>query len=327
MAEIGRSLDEIDGKVKKLNETLRESTTQTRELDKAIKLDPKATEVATQRMANLKNEIGLVAQKVALLKQKQLEANKAMANGDMSAKEFNKIQVAVLKAENELRGYNKQLQDATQGPMIGKVNNLAGGFDNVTASLKRGQAAMKMFSRLALGLVAAMAGAITKFTKAAGELNAMAKAYDLNIEKLQLQRNIYKEITGDAYNYNKSLDALKKTLTAITLGQGAGYANILKYIGVSTTNVDGKTKSLNQVYEETLAALAGMEDITLRNQLAYELFGEETLNILEVMSLTNEQLEELNQKQIEQGIITTENAKRRKKSSTMGWRKTTVYDG
>ena len=74
MAEIGRSLDEIDSKVKKLNETLKQSTAQTRELDKAVKLDPKATEVAAQRMKNLSNQIGIATQKVALLKQKQLEA-------------------------------------------------------------------------------------------------------------------------------------------------------------------------------------------------------------------------------------------------------------
>ena len=132
MAEIGRSLDEIDSKVKKLNETLKQSTAQTRELDKAVKLDPKATEVAAQRMKNLSNQIGIATQKVALLKQKQLEATKAFNNGDMTAKEFNKIEVAVMKAENELRSYNKQLNDATQAPTLGKISSLSKGFDSVT---------------------------------------------------------------------------------------------------------------------------------------------------------------------------------------------------
>ncbi len=57
--QIGRSLDEIDQKVRGLNSSLRESTQQTRELDKALKLDPKQTELAAQRMRNLETQIGL----------------------------------------------------------------------------------------------------------------------------------------------------------------------------------------------------------------------------------------------------------------------------
>ncbi len=308
MAEIGRSLDEIDSKVKKLNETLKQSTAQTRELDKAVKLDPKATEVAAQRMKNLSNQIGIATQKVALLKQKQLEATKAFNNGDMTAKEFNKIEVAVMKAENELRSYNKQLNDATQAPTLGKISSLSKGFDSVTKSLKGSQKELKAFSKLALALVTTLAGAVTAFAKTTLEIDEMAKAYEHNIETMQLQRSVYKEITGDADNYNKTLDSMKSVLNSIALGQGAEYANILKYIGVSTTDVNGKTRNLNEVYTETISALEQMEDMQLRNQIAYELFGDQAVSILEVMSLTSEQLEELNQKTMENGIITEQNA-------------------
>ena len=148
MADIGRSLNEIDSKVKKLNETLKQSTDQTRELDKAIKLDPKSTEVAAQRMKNLHAEIGIATQKVVLLKQKQLKAKKAFNNGDITTKEFSKVQVSVMKAENQLREYNKQLKDATQAPAIGRVNSLGKGFDTVTTSLNKSQKALKTFSRM-----------------------------------------------------------------------------------------------------------------------------------------------------------------------------------
>jgi len=63
------------------------------------------------------------------------------------------------------------------------------------------------------------------------------------------------------------------------------------------------------MYEDILEALGEMEDITLRNQLAYELFGEEAIHVLEIMELTAEQIEILNERQIEQGIITEENAR------------------
>ncbi|MDR1939680.1 MAG: hypothetical protein LBQ40_02665 [Clostridiales bacterium] len=47
--EIGRSLDEIVQKVKGLNKTLKASTDETRELDKALKLDPKSAETAKRK--------------------------------------------------------------------------------------------------------------------------------------------------------------------------------------------------------------------------------------------------------------------------------------
>jgi len=302
--EIGRSLSEIDGKVKELNATLRESTAQTREMDKALKFDPKATEIATQRINTLKNAIGTATQKVALMKQKQLEANRAFEAGEIGATEFNKISNQVMRAENELRKFNAQLKNAQRT----KLQGVAKEFDKVTSALKKTENVARAFSRLALGLVAAVGGAVVAFTKQTQELNEMANAYEISIEKLQLQRNIYEQITGDANNYNNSLDNLRKTLNKITLGQGQEYANILNHIGVSTTDAEGRTKSLNEIYDEIVLALSAMEDITLRNQLAYELFGEEAIAVLEIMELTAEQIEELNEKQIEQGLINEESA-------------------
>ena len=306
--EVGRSLDEIDAKVKELNATLRESTAQTKEMDKALKLDPKATEVAVRRVQSLKTEIGLATQKVALMKQKQLEANQQFEKGQIGASEYNKVSLAVMRAENELRKYNKQLKDATSGAVRSQISATAQGFDKVNQTLRASQKHFRLLSSMAKMLVGALLGMVAAFTQTAMKLHEMAKACEVSIEKLQLQRNLYKQVTGDADNYNSTLDSLKKTLNKITLGQGMAYANVLKYIGVSTTDVNGKTKSLSQIYDEVLIALGGMEDITLRNQLAYELFGEEAINIVEILALTTEELEALNEAQIQQGIISEENA-------------------
>ena len=107
--EITRSLEDIDRKVKELNSTLRASSTETRELDRALKLDSKNTEAAAKKMDVLKTSVGTAAQKVALLKQKQDEANKALARGDISAAEYKKIEIAVLRAQNQLQGFNNEI--------------------------------------------------------------------------------------------------------------------------------------------------------------------------------------------------------------------------
>ena len=302
--EVGRSLDEIDQKVKKLNQTLKQSTDLTRELDKSIKLDPKNTEAVAGKMKNLQTQIGVATQKVALLRQQQEQANKAFANGDMTAKEFNKIQVSVLKAENELQRYNNELKQTANAPVVNNVNKLSKGFNSVESSLKKSQKTLREFSKLALALVTTITASITAFTNQTLALDEQAKALDVSIEKLQLQRNVYKQITGDANNYDSALNSLKSVMTSIVLGNGSAYLNILKRLGVSTTDVAGNTKDLGTIYDEVLVALGEMENTTLRNSLAYELFGENAVNILEVLETSTETIEELNEKQLELGITT-----------------------
>ena len=101
--EIGRSLEEIDQKVKGLNKTLKESTSETKELGKALKIDPSSAETVERKMQTLQAAVGTAMQKVALPKQKQDEANKSFQKGDISAAEYKKIELSVIKAENELK--------------------------------------------------------------------------------------------------------------------------------------------------------------------------------------------------------------------------------
>lgn len=307
--EVGRSLDQIDQKIKRLNSSIKESTSLTKELDKAIKLDSKNIDAVETKMKTLQNQIGLATQKVALLKQKQLEATKAFEKGDMTAKEFNKIEVAILKAENELKRYNNELKRSTDEPTINRVNKLSKGFDGVRNSLQKMQNVLKTCSALTVALITTVSASVIAFTNSTTALNDQAEALEVNIEKLQLQRNVYKEITGDASNYDSALSSLKNVMNSITLGQGEGYLNILKHLGISTKDLEGNTKSLSTIYEEVIESFSQMEDVSLRNSLAYELFGENAVNILEVMQTSSETIEELNQKQLELGITTEEQAK------------------
>jgi hypothetical protein len=52
--EIGRSLEGIDNKVKGLNKTLKASAEETKELDKALKLDQKSVETSAKKWSRSK---------------------------------------------------------------------------------------------------------------------------------------------------------------------------------------------------------------------------------------------------------------------------------
>jgi hypothetical protein len=153
--EIARSLEEIDNKVKGLNKTLRESSAETKELDKALKLDPKSAETVEKRMKSLQTAVGTAAQKVALLKQKQDEANKAFARGDISAAEYKKIELSVIKAENEVKGLNAEIGKTQKM----RVDAVAGSFDKLTAGLGKVQSAAQKVSKVATAILTTLTAA------------------------------------------------------------------------------------------------------------------------------------------------------------------------
>jgi hypothetical protein len=64
-----------------LNKILHEGAAETKELDKALKLDPKSAETCAKKMESLQTAVSTVTQKVALIPQKQDETYKAFPEG------------------------------------------------------------------------------------------------------------------------------------------------------------------------------------------------------------------------------------------------------
>ena len=302
--EIARSLAEIDQKVKGLNKTLRESSNETRELDKSLRLDSKNIQAAGQKMQVLQSAVGAAAQKVALLKQKQNEANNAFKKGDITAAEFKKIELSVIRAENELKGLNNEI---TKTQKV-KLNQTTAGFDKLTAGLNKAQSAAQKLSSATLKIVAALGAAVTAFVLVGDELDDVSTKFSITAEHLQTQRFIYNRATDDAKNYDNALSKLNAVMSSIARGRGTAYIETLNRIGVSTTDASGKAKSAAQVYDEIVSALSKVTDETERASLASIIFGETGLSVAIVAGLTKEELAQYNAELKENGIVSNEAA-------------------
>ncbi|MCL2796852.1 MAG: hypothetical protein FWD58_02195 [Firmicutes bacterium] len=312
--EIARSLEEIDGKVKALTKTLKALGEETRELDKALKLDPKNIDASAKKMTALQSAVGTATQKVALLRQKQDEANRAFQRGDISAAEFKKIEVAVIKAENELKALNNEMGKTQKM----RVDQTAAGFDKLSGNLKKAEGVAKSFSKVALGLVVALGAAATAFAITGAELDKTSKQFKISAEELQLQRNLYQKATGSADNYDAAMLQLNKVMTSIAKGGGKAYTEVLDKLGVSTTDGAGKQKSLAQVYAETMGALRGVTDENEQATLANILFGSTVMYVAEVAQLNNAEISAYNENLVENGLVSSDAAaKAREVSNAM----------
>lgn len=262
--EIGRSLEKIDQKVKNLNKTLKTSADETKELDKALKLDPKSAETVDKKMKTLQTSVGTATQKVTLLKQKQDEANKAFQKGDISAAEYKKIELSVIKAKNELKSLNNEI---TKTARI-KVEQTAAGFDKLTASMGKAQVGAQKLAKATTVILTTLTTAAGAFIAVGDELDDTSKKFSVSAEQLQIQRNLYAKTTDDAKNYDKALSSLNSVMASIAKGRGTAYIETLDRIGVSTTDATGKTKSAAEVYGEITIALGKIADETERASLA-----------------------------------------------------------
>jgi len=302
--EIARSLTEIDQKVKGLNKTLRESSNETRELDKALRLDSKNTEAIAQKMSTLQTAVGTAAQKVALLKQKQDEANRSFKSGDMTAAEYKKIELSVIRAENELKGLNNEITKTQKT----KLDQTTAGFDKITSGLNKAQSAAQKLSNATLKIVAALGATVTAFVVVGDELDDMSAKFLITAEHLQTQRFLYSRATDDAKNYDKALSKLNAVMSSIARGRGTAYIQTLERLGVSTTDASGKAKSAAQVYDDIVASLSKVTDETERASLASIIFGETGLSVALVAGLSKEEVAQYTAELEKNGIVSNEAA-------------------
>lgn len=302
--EISRSLEEIDNKVKGLNKTLRESGATTKELDKALRLDSKNLDAAEKKMTALQTSVGAATQKVALLKQKQIEANDAFKKGDISASEYKKIELSVLRAENEVTRLNNEIAKTQKM----KVDQVSASFDGLTSKLGKVQSAASKVSKVATAMLASLVAAATAFIIVGDELDDMSKKFSISAEKLQLQRNLYAKATDDAKNYDKALSSINSVMGSIAKGRGTAYIETLQKLGVSTTDASGKAKSAANVYDEIVVALGRLSDETEMASMATILFGDNGLNVANVAALTREEIAAYNEEMYNAGLVSTESA-------------------
>ena len=255
-------------------------------------------------MSTLQTAVGTAAQKVALLKQKQDEANRAFKSGDMTAAEYKKIELSVLRAQNQLQGLNNEIAK-TQKMSIQQVSAQ---FDKLTSSLNKAQNIAKKLSSITLKLVATLGATITTFVEVGDELDDMSTKFSITAEHLQRQRFLYSRATDDAKNYDKALSKLNSVMSSIARGRGTAYIETLERLGVSTTTASGATKSAAVVYEEILSSLSQVADETERASLASIIFGETGLSVALVAGLSKEELAQYNAELKQNGIVSNEAA-------------------
>lgn len=264
----------FDGDTTKLDKALREVRNSTKGIDKelsqinkALKFNPKNTELLAQKQELLKQKIQQTEKSVKDLKnmQEQMDAKGI----DSSSEEYRALQREIITTESKLKHFESELQKTAA--QASKIYQVGDAFEATGKKIEGAGRAMAPLSRAA-GVVAAGLGAVTyKAGAAADDLNTLSKVTGISTHDLQMYAAMADLVDVSVETMAKSNARLKKSMLGAS--EGGSQLKYFEQLGISVTDANGELRDSNEVFQETIQALGMMENETQRDAIAMALFG------------------------------------------------------
>lgn len=264
----------FNGDTTKLDKALREVRNSTKGIDKelsqinkALKFNPKNTELLAQKQELLKQKIQQTEKSVKDLKNMQAQMD---AKGiDSSSEEYRALQREIITTESKLKHFQSELQKTAA--QASKIYQVGQAFEDTGKKIEGAGRAMATLSRAA-GAVAAGLGAVTyKAGTMADDLNTLSKQTGISTHDLQMYAAMADLVDVPVETLAKSQSRLKKSMLGAS--EGGSQLKYFEQLGISVTDANGNLRDSNDVFQETIKALGQMENETERDAIAMAIFG------------------------------------------------------
>lgn len=288
MAEttVSRNLSEIDARVRELNASIRSCSTDSKALDRALKIDPTSIGLASARTEVLQTRISLTSQKLAELKKKQAEYDAQVKAGlPIDQREYQKLTAQIALTESQ----TKNLKSDTSALNSQKLEGLQKQFSAV--------------SKAAKALLAVIAASIALFVSQGEEIAKNAKALNVSAETYQKWADVFENVTGDASTYSSVMESITTVLAGISKGSTKSQ-EALASLGLTMEDLKGKSSA--EAMEIIINALRNVTDESQRAILATALLGDNGSYLAQVAGLTSGEIATLNAELEKNGMLTND---------------------
>jgi phage-related minor tail protein len=284
--EIDGNTTQLQKSLKDVDKSLRDTQKSLKDVDKLLKLDPSNTELLRQKQDLLAKAINDTKSRLDKLKEAQRQMD---ANGiDKNSEQYQALQREIIACEQALEGYQKQVN--ALNPSIQSFGVKMGELSEKTRGL----------STAASGLGVAMLGMAYKAGTSADDLLTLSRNTGISIEELQKM-----QYASDLVDV--SMDQMTGSLTKMVKQMASGN-DAFDTLGVSITDADGNMRDATDVWYESLQALSQVENGTLRDQLAMELFGKSAMDLSGIVDDGGEALRAYGQEAEDMGLILSEDS-------------------
>ncbi|MEI5909451.1 hypothetical protein WAK64_20695 [Bacillus spongiae] len=163
-----------------------------------------------------------------------------------------------------------------KGKKLGKAMKVAGG---------------AMAAGIGAGVVA-VTGLLSKTLETTAEINKFSQVTGMTTDEFQKWDTVMKNNGYSMEQASGDLAALGEKAMDAANGAGEG-AELFGKLGVQVTDSTGKLKSQEEIFNETITALQGMEDVTERNAIASALLSTTGEELVPVLNMTTEELQNM----------------------------------
>lgn len=281
---------EFDKGVSQINSELKGLKSETKLLNKELKLDPNNFDKLSQKLKALQKQEELTKEKIDAYKQ-------ALNGMEKGSAEFEKTTRAVRELEVEL-GYTQKAINNMGGNQVSlALNQMAKGFKEAGTKVEE-------LGKKFAGLSTACAGILTAFgklsydvVKSADDINTLSRQTGLSTDTLQAFGQMANLIDVD-------LNTLSKTAVYVTKNLDNKTAiETYKQLGVAIKDANGNYRDTESILFDSLKALQQVEDETTRNMLASDLFGKSYSALGSIINNASVDLEEITRLVEENGKI------------------------
>ena len=161
--DIGGNTSKLEDALKNVNKVVYSTNTELRQLNQALKLDPKNTEILSQKQDVLKNNIKATTDRLNALKEAQKQMGSYSSLTEEQKEKYRALSVEIAKGESALKNMNKELKNTTSIDFSKVKDGLS----------KVGDVALNVSKKLATvtaGITGALAGVVGVGVKSYADL-------------------------------------------------------------------------------------------------------------------------------------------------------------
>ena len=303
--EIGGNTSKLQDALKGVNKTIYNCNSELKQLNQALKLDTKNTELLAQKQDVLKKNIEATTSKLNDLKTAQKQMGDYNKLTEEQKENYRALSVEITKTESNLKGLNTELKETKSI----KLDNLKEGFEKFANAAKKA-AEVAAASIAAIG--AAAVATAKKIWNLAKETAEYGDTIEKNSQKVGLSMKSYQQwdyamnLAGTSMqDCTNGLKTLTNTFDDANNGSKSAEEKF-KRLGISLDDLKGKSRE--EVFGETVKALQNISDETTKAALANDMFGKSGQNLLPLFNQTNEETEKLLQEAEKYGMVMSDDA-------------------
>lgn len=267
--EFNGDTTQLDKALRKIKDESKGIDKELREVNNALKFNPKNVELMAQKQKLLKDKVEQTGKSLKELRdvQKQMDDQKV----DKQSEEYRRVQREIITTESKLKHYRAELAKVNRE--ASKVYRMGQAFEQTGQKIESAGRNLRAVSAAAGAVAAALGGVSVKAGRTADDLNTLSKVTGINTRELQMYAAQADLVDVSVEDMAKAHQRLKKSMAS------SSSAKYFEQLGVQTKNADGSLRDANEVFNDTIKALGKMENETERDAVAMALMGKSANNL------------------------------------------------